>query len=390
MTSPLRVLFISHAYVVGVNQGKLNAIAQTGKAEVGLLTPSNWKALEWNRTFKVEKPYPNIKIYTAPVLFPGRGGACIYSPWKIWLFLKDFKPDVVQVEHEVFSLCAFELAIWSRLTGKPLVIFGWENMERILPLPRRWVRQFVLNTAQLILPGNQDGANLLRQWGYTGLMEVMPQIGVDTQLFAPKGIRKQNEVFNIGFLGRLVPEKGIDTIFSAVRQLRDQGLKCQVSICGSGPGEDALRQEVQKQQISDLVIWRGGVRHEQAPTEIRNFDALVLPSRTTVTWKEQFGHVLIEAMAMGVPVIGSDSGEIPNVIGRRDLVFSEGDSKALAAILERMICEHSWWEEVGQYGIDRVEKYYSHEKIADKLIKLWQKILNTSVQHQSLITKHTN
>jgi glycosyltransferase involved in cell wall biosynthesis len=398
MTNPLRVLFISHAYVVGVNQGKLNAIAllpsrsitQTGKVEVGLLTPNNWKALEWNRTFEVEKPYPNIKIYTAPVLFPGRGGACIYAPWKIWQVLKDFKPDVVQVEHEVFSLCAFELAIWSRLTGKPLVIFGWENMERTLSLPRRWVRTFVLNTAQLILPGNQDGGNLLRQWGYTGLMEVMPQIGVDTQLFAPKAIPKQNEVFNIGFLGRLVSEKGIDTIFCAVRQLREKGLRCRFTICGSGSGEEALRQEAQKQQISDLVIWRGGVRHEQAPMEIRNFDALVLPSRTTATWKEQFGHVLIEAMAMGVPVLGSDSGEIPNVIGRRDLVFGEGDSKALTAILERMICEHSWWEEVGKYGIDRVEKYYSHEKIADKLIKLWQKILNTSVQHQSLITKHTN
>lgn len=391
MTSPLRVLFISHAYVVGVNQGKLNAIAsatssgsiaQTGKVEVGLLAPSNWKALEWNRTFEVEKPYPNIKIYTAPVLFPGRGGACIYAPWKIWLFLNDFKPDVVQVEHEVFSLCAFELAIWSRLTGKPLVIFGWENMERTLPLPRRWVRQFVLNTAQLILPGNQDGGNLLRQWGYTGLMEVIPQIGVDTQLFAPKAIQKQNEVFNIGFLGRLVPEKGIDTIFCAVRQLRDKGLKCQVTICGSGSGEDALRQEAQKQQIADLVIWRGGVRHEQAPTEISNFDALVLPSRTTATWKEQFGHVLIEAMAMGVPVIGSDSGEIPNVIGRSDLVFGEGNSQALTAILERMICEYSWWEEVGKYGLDRVEKYYTHEKIAEKLIKLWQTILeNTNHKH---------
>jgi hypothetical protein len=80
-TSSLRVLFISHAYVVGVNQGKLQAIAETG-TEVGLLAPSNWKALEWNRVLPLETPYPNIKTYSAPVLFAGKGGAHIYAPWK--------------------------------------------------------------------------------------------------------------------------------------------------------------------------------------------------------------------------------------------------------------------------------------------------------------------
>ncbi|MFB2771550.1 glycosyltransferase [Pelatocladus sp. BLCC-F211] len=375
--SHLRVLFISHTYVVGVNQGKLNAIAETGKVEVGLLTPSNWKALEWNRFFEVEKPYPKIKIYTAPVLFTGRGGAHIYAPWQIWKVVNDFQPDLVQVEEEVFSLCAFELAVWSRLTSKPLVVFGWENMERILPKPRHWVCQFVLNTSQLILPGNQDGANLLRHWGYTGLMEVMPQMGVDTSLFSPLlSEADNNQEFRIGFLGRLVPEKGIDTIFAAARLLRERGLKSQIILCGSGYYEESLRQEAQKQQVDDLVMWRGSVRHDQAPEELSKFHVLVLPSRTTDTWKEQFGHVLIEAMAMGVPVIGSSSGEIPNVIGRSDLVFPEGDAQRLAAILERMICEPQWHQEVGCYGITRVNQHYTHERIAERLINCWKMLLN--------------
>ncbi|MBW4431538.1 MAG: glycosyltransferase family 4 protein [Pelatocladus maniniholoensis HA4357-MV3] len=377
MNSKLRVLFISHTYVVGVNQGKLNAIAETNKVEVGLLTPSNWKALEWNRFFEVEKPYPKIKIYTAPVLFTGRGGAHIYPPWKIWQVVNDFQPDLVQVEEEVFSLCAFELAVWSRLTGKPLVVFGWENMERNLPKPRHWVRQFVLNTAQLILPGNQDGANLLRQWGYTGLMEVMPQMGVDTSLFSPRlSEGGKNQEFRIGFLGRLVPEKGIDTIFAAARLLRERSLKYQIIICGSGSYEESLRQEAQKQQIADLVIWRGSVRHEQAPEELSQFHVLVLPSRTTDTWKEQFGHVLIEAMAMGVPIVGSNSGEIANVIGQNDLVFPEGDAHTLAAILEKMIREPNWRQELRNYVISRVEQHYTHERIAERLINLWNILLN--------------
>jgi glycosyltransferase involved in cell wall biosynthesis len=371
----LRVLFVSHAYVVGVNQGKLAAIAATNRVNVGLLVPSNWKALEWNRYIPVEKPYSNIQVYEAPVLFSGRGGAHIYAPWVLWQVLNDFKPDIVQVEEEVFSLLAFELAIWSRLTGKPLVVFGWENLARSLPTLRQWTCQFVLKTVRALIPGNEDGANIMRQWGYTGLMEVMPQMGVDTQFFAAKNSDRNSNEFNIGFLGRLVPEKGIDTLFAAARQLKERGLQFKITLCGSGTAEESLKQEA-SQQIADAIAWRGAIRHEQAPIELSNFDVLVLPSRSTSSWKEQFGHVLIEAMAMGIPVVGSSCGEIPNVIGRSDLVFEEDDAMGLAAILERTICDRDWRQEVGQYGLNRVQQLYSHEQIAQRLLNLWQTVLN--------------
>ncbi len=371
----LRVLVVSHTYVVGVNQGKLDAIAKTGNAIVGLLAPSNWKALEWNRLLPLETPYSNIKIYAAPVSLTGRGGAHFYAPWKIWQTLHDFQPDIVHVEEEVFSLCAFELAIWSRLTGKPLSLFGWENMDRQFSALRHWVRQFVLDTASLVVAGNHDGAKLLPQWGYKGLVAVVPQIGVDPTLFHPQVVDRQNAEFQIGFLGRLVPEKGIDILFAAVQQLRKRGLQCRLILCGSGSSEADLRQEAQKQQIDDWVTWRGSVRHEDAPTEISKFDVLVLPSRTIISWKEQFGHVLIEAMAMGIPVIGSTCGEIPNVIEQADLVFQEDDVVGLAAILERMICDPEWRQAAGASGMQRVQQHYTHERIAEQLLDLWQTVL---------------
>ncbi|WP_414622890.1 glycosyltransferase [Calothrix sp. CCY 0018] len=375
---PLRILFVSHTYVVGVNQGKLDAIAKTGVAEVALLAPSNWKAVEWNRQLPLETPYENIKYYSAPVVSPGRGGAYIFAPGKIREVIKDFQPDLLHVELEVFSLCAFEFAIYSRLTGKPLVLFGWENQERRLPLPRHWIRKFVLDTAKLIIAGNQDGADLLRGWGYTGKVEVMPQLGVDTQLFSAD-LRSQHQTneLKIGFLGRLAHQKGIDLIFAAARQLQERGLKFRIILCGSGNDQEALREEAQKQQIAEFVTWQGAVPHSKAAEEISKFDVLVLPSRTTETWKEQFGHVLIEAMAMGVPVVGSSSGEIPNVIGRSDLVFTEENAVELAVILEKMICEPQWREEAGSYGMNRVYQYYTHEKIAERLINLWQELIET-------------
>jgi len=386
--SRLRVLIVSHAYVVGVNQGKLNAIAETGKADVGLLAPSNWKASEWNRLLPLETPYSNLYLYSAPVALTGRGGAYMYAPWDLWRVLNDFKPDIIQVEEEVFSLSTFELAIWSRLMGIPMVVFGWENLERRLPLLRWWICQFVLKTAKAIIPGNQDGANIMRQWGYSGLLEVMPQMGVDPDFFSPRertvsapvdGSDGGDRPFNIGFLGRLAHSKGIDLIFAALRELRQRGLNVCVTLCGSGADEATLRQEAENQQVADSVIWRGAVRHEQAPKELGAFDVLVLPSRTTPGWKEQFGHVLIEAMAMGIPVVGSTSGEIPNVIGRSDLVFQEEDVQGLTLILERLIQDPQWWQQTSEYGLNRVDQHYSHQRIAERLIQLWRSIQTHSI-----------
>ena len=371
----LRVLVVCHAYVTGVNQGKLDAIAATEEAEVALLTPSHWKSLGWGRVMELENPYPSFKLYPASIMFSGRVGAYFYWPWKVWQVIKDFNPDVIHVEQEVFSLSALEIAFFARLLGKPMSIFGWENMERNLSGFRQWIRQFVFDTAKLIIAGNKDGENLMRKWGYGGKVEVMPQIGVDTVLFPHQVRQRNNNNFKIGFMGRLVHQKGVDLLFDAARQLCERGHKIEILICGSGKEEEALRDKAQEQQIAELVTWRSGVPHAKVPEEMNKFDVLVLPSRTIETWKEQFGHVLIESMSMGIPVIGSDSGEIPHVIGMSDLVFSEEDADGLAKILERMICDCSWYEQVSQYCIERVDRLYSHERIALRLLTLWREII---------------
>jgi glycosyltransferase involved in cell wall biosynthesis len=80
-------------------------------------------------------------------------------------------------------------------------------------------------------------------------------------------------------------------------------------------------------------------------------------------------------MAMGIAVVGSSCGEIPHVIARDDLVFPEGNSVALAEILKRLICDRNWREEMGNYGIERVKQHYCHERIAQRLVEQWQKLI---------------
>jgi glycosyltransferase involved in cell wall biosynthesis len=372
----LRILFISHTYIVGINQGKLDAVANTGLASVGLLVPNPWKAQGWKQVFKLEKPHNRLQYFPSSVVFNGRTGAYLYALGNLLRAIQEFKPDLLQVEEEVFSLSTFQIAILARLMRIPMVVFGWENQDRKLSLLRRWIRRFVLDTASLIIAGNQDGADLLHKWGYTGAIEVMPQMGVDMSLFAATARQRCSREFLIGYMGRLVNDKGIDLLLKAARQLRQRGHQFRIVLCGSGQDEPMLRQVAEQQGVAELVTWKGKIPHADVPLEMNQFDVLVLPSRTMPTWKEQFGHVLIEAMSMGLPVVGSTCGEIPNVIGREDLVFPEGDAAALASILERMLKEPDWYQKMSQYGIDRVRNNYTHQRIAERLLERWIEVLN--------------
>lgn len=373
--SKIRVLFIGHTYVVGVNQGKLHAITQTGEVEVALLVPQKWHASQWIKHV-IEYPYPEIQVYPVQVWFEGIGGAYLYPPLTIRNAILDFKPDLIQVEEEVFSLSSFEIALFARLMNKPLVFFGWENMDRVLSPLRRWTRQFVLDSATLLIAGNHDGADLLRKWGYDGLVEVMPQMGVDIELFKPRVLQEKTAELCIGFVGRLVYQKGVDLLLRAANLLLQQDYCIKMMICGSGSDELTFKQQAIELGVDQLVTWTGRVRHDEVPQVMGHFDIFVLPSRTDVSWKEQFGHVLIEAMAVGIPVVGSNSGEIPNVIGRKDLVFCEGDPYDLAKILARLISNPDFREAAGLYSLDRVRQLYSHDQIALRSIKLWRRILH--------------
>jgi glycosyltransferase involved in cell wall biosynthesis len=95
-------------------------------------------------------------------------------------------------------------------------------------------------------------------------------------------------------------------------------------------------------------------------------DVLVLASLTGTAWKEQFGHVLIEAMACGVPVVGSDSGAISEVIGEAGLITREGDSASLAETLKRLLADIELRTRVGALGRARVEAEFTHARIAER------------------------
>lgn len=374
---PFRVLFVAFYYLIDVYQRRLEIASRTGNVEIGLLTPRKWFMREWNQTFIFKPHYSGIQFFPANVWFlNGRQGGYLYPLSTILKAIFTFKPDIIQMDQEVFSLATFEMALIARIFKIPLVIFCWENMDKDFSFIRQFTRQFVFDTAKVINPGTEEAAQLIRKWGYKGTIEVIEKMGVDIELFHPLPGTKKERPFSIGYVGRLVQEKGIDLIFLAANELIKKGYEFRVIICGNGPEEGALRHLADQIQLTNRIVWLGPFPYKDIPRAFSEMDVLVLPSRTLPgKWKEQFGHVLVEAMAMGVPVIGSSSGAIPDVIGRSDLVFLENDVSGLTLILEKMITDEPWREQLSQYGSDRVLKEFSHEVVAEKMTELWEGII---------------
>ena len=184
-------------------------------------------------------------------------------------------------------------------------------------------------------------ADVLRRKGYGQRIEEIP-FEIDFDRFHTQGLsaleraelRLGDDVLTLGYVGRLVPEKGVDTLLDALAAL-PRG-KFRAMIAGTGAAAEGLRNHASELGIADQVSWLGYVPYAETPAVYRQCDVLVVPSRTVPRWKEQFGRVVIEAIACGAVVVASDSGELPRVIHATDggWVFPEGDAQALASRLE--------------------------------------------------------
>jgi glycosyltransferase involved in cell wall biosynthesis len=295
--------------------------------------------------------------------------------------LRRFKPDIVHAEEEPDSLAALQIAAARRVFAPSarLVLNTWQNVGRPLSWAVRQVLRVTLSASDGILCANSEALALLRRCGFTRSAKVLPAIGVDTRVFKPRqeGERvRANESgrFVAGYIGRLVEEKGIDTLVDAVAKLDD----VQLRVIGSGPYRANLEDHARRLRLDQRVEFIPAVRPGRIADHMRALDALVLPSRTTRVWKEQFGRVLTEAMACKVPVVGSNSGAIPEVIGDAGLIIPEGDVDALAAALRRLIDSPDLRCELAERGSARVMQHYTQERIAARTAEYYRALLKAS------------
>jgi glycosyltransferase involved in cell wall biosynthesis len=287
--------------------------------------------------------------------------------------LPSIRPHIIHAEEEPDSLAALQIVLARRLFAPQakLILHTWQNVNR----PKRWyvrlVTRIVLREADAILCANSEGVQVLREMGYSGPTAVIPPIGVDTRVFRPLG-RQPSEAFVVAYAGRFVPEKGLDTLLQAVADL---GSGVELWLIGNGPDRPVLESLSQELGIEERVRWIEPVSSEKMAEILARVDVVVLPSCTTRVWKEQFGRILVEAMACKVPVVGSDSGAIPEVVGNAGLIFPEGDVAMLAECLQRLKESPELRHELAERGYVRATTLYSQEHIGRLSVNFYKEVL---------------
>jgi glycosyltransferase involved in cell wall biosynthesis len=363
----MRVTLLSKALVVGAYQRKCELIAAHEDIELTVLAPPAWgnQRLEHAHT-------QGYALREIPIRFNGNFHLHHYPT--LAGELQRSRPDVLHIDEEPYNVATW-LALRASRSQKN-IFFTWQNILRSYPPPFRWMERDVLRKADAAVAGSEEAQRVWIEKGFAKTMAVIPQFGVDEHSFFPHPqpptgtfrLPPEGRGIRVGFAGRLVHEKGADLLLRAIAQVPE----AKAIIAGDGPEENALRQLAAQLNIAERVAWRGAMRSTEMPAFYHECDALAVPSRTLPHWKEQFGRVIIEAMACGVVVMGARCGEIPNLIGDAGLLFDEEDADALAAHIRGLIEQPARHDALAKTGRARVLQRFTMKRIADQTVDFYR------------------
>ncbi|HRK04527.1 MAG TPA: glycosyltransferase [Chlorobiota bacterium] len=387
----MRVLFVSHSSVVDVYQDKLRWIAQNSDVDLTALLPERY--FEGGRIVTAHR---GDGTYTVKTLKSRCSTTAKQNAWHFaWLgqTVRRLQPDIVHLEEEPESYVTHQIIRKSlALKKRPkIVVFSWRNMtipydhwqwwhpKRIL---QNTLQHMTLPHVDHLLVGTHESEPLFRKVGYEGPIHVIPQYGVNPEIYSPHagqpGFRDKlnipRDAIVVGFVGRVLKMKGLDVLVDAIAGLNRNNLH--LVVVGRGDYTSEVRQRASSLGLSDRLHIVENVQASDIPSAMKAMDMLCIPSLTMPHWKEQFGRVIIEAMACGVPVIGSTSGEIPYVIGNAGLICTEGSIDELRAAIGALADSPEKRQSLSNLGLERVHTLYTNEHIASSIVNVYRSLLH--------------
>lgn len=379
----MKVLIVDKTGVMDSAHERCTQLAAIEEMQLSLVTPTQW--LESGRVVRWE-PRKDARYKVCPLRarFQGNYARGFYQKGLSEVFHQS-QPDVIQLLEEPWSFFTAQ-ALWAQKKAPEhtrLLFYTWENIYRERTYPARvsfvyrWIERSCHRRFHGGVCATETARDVLLRKGFSKPTAVIPY-GIDASFAATTATPKRQartalhlpDDFLVGYVGRLLPMKGIEVLIQAFADL-EQG---RLLIVGTGEQERDLKDMVLKLDLEDRVLFMGSVAHEDAPLIMRALDVLVLPSRTTPHWKEQLGRVLLEAMATETVVIGSSSGAIPEVIGDAGLVFQEDDAKALTEAIEHLQSEPALMDELRAKGVERVRNRFTWERFSQDISNFWKSL----------------
>ncbi len=379
----MKLLAVSHSCVTDVNQQLYLSLSRLSNVSVELMIPANWKS-EYAKDIHGPKMLPDLPfpVHKIEVGNPGNNNLYYYKRG-LGSVIKNGKPDICFMDEEPWSIAMMQAVYACRKYRIPLVSYTKQNILKTYPPPFRQIELAAYHNSRAILALSEEVVDVLRKKGYRGAAPILAH-GCDLRLFSPQDsseLRKQLGLSGvvIGYMGRIIKEKGLNTLIDAASLLKQRNpeLPFQILIVGAGSAESDLKNQIERGGLLTQTVFTGVIPHRNAGSYMNCMDIFALPSRTTPRWKEQFGRVIIEALACAVPVVGSDSGQIPFVLRDTEggMVFHEGDATDLADKLEALIKDPTLRLELGNHGRKIVQERYTYDAVALQLYDILFSVL---------------
>lgn len=325
-----------------------------------------------------------------------------YNIVKLFFAIKKAKPDAIHVFDEYHNFALFQTVLCRNiLYGRKVPVFclAFQNIESFYKSPPlvfkslvQFLKRALLKIAYpaiisfhnryldgVVAAGNSEVIRHIRNVG--GQMPIEKIFwGVNFKAFYAKdkaaarnalGIPRDMKL--VGYVGKIIKAKGVDTALKAVASLPGYHL----ALLGFGEYKEERAQMeslVDSLKIRDRVHFYDGVPSKNLVDYYNAFDVLVVPSITTPQWKEQYGRVLVEGMAAHVPIVASSSGSIPEVLEGypKHLIFKEGDHKELA---EKIVLAEKM-EIPANFNVENFMRQYSLENFIQKTIIFYDETLS--------------
>lgn len=369
----LHLLAVSHPCITPINQDFFAHVEAETRWTVTIVLPLRWTT-EYGKILRPARwPRFQGRLLPLPVRLAGSIPLHFYGARMGRIFERE-RPDAIYVHNEPYAAATYQVFRASRrLDDVPLGFYSAQNVLKRYPWPVSSWERYVYKHASFACPVTSAVAGVLEAKGYRSRSEVLP-LGVDTDLYCPESggdpTRRKRDTLTVGLVGRIAPGKGVETLLQAFGQLPDTRVRA--VIVGDGPGAKALKLRANRMGLDQRLTWTGYVAHEQMPRLYRTMDVLAVPSRSLPRWREQFGRVVIEALACGVPVVTSDSGELPRLVSatRGGWTFPEGDASALAALLGQLARHPEMLSRPSQAGRRAVVKQFAVKASAARFAEI--------------------
>ncbi|GAK55728.1 hypothetical protein U27_02686 [Candidatus Vecturithrix granuli] len=330
-----------------------------------------------------ELDYPGgNNVSQRKIYFAHRMRAACYGP-SLFKDILAFRPDILHLFEEFSGLIAFQSLLFNRILERKsqVLLYSAENLPRNMHALFRLTMCYVINRSDAALVCSHGVKPILQAEGYAKPIEVFP-LGVDTSRFykfpveSLKTQLKLDEKFVLGYVGRLLAIKGVFLLIEMMQHLPENA---HLLMVGSGPEEFQLRHKAAVLHVDHRIHFVGSIPYKELPRYINCMDIGVVPSQTTPYWKEQFGRVLVEFMSCEVPVIGSNSGSIPEVIGDVGYIFQENSLQGLIRMIHFLMQQPAKTEELGKLSRKRVIKCYSQDIMCEQVINMYQRLSHNAL-----------